>query len=308
VPPIDHPLNLTTQAILTDLSWALTAVLLVIAIRMGVRQRTPFYALLVLAALVGAFAEALYDVGMMLYFYSTEGMFTHFTAFDIPQPIWTHSGYVVLYAAPAIYISRQIARGLMTRRTLFVWAGITLLESATFEIVGINGGLYSYWGPHVFRIFQYPLVIGVLEAAQVICFAVAATQLRARCSGQWQLLGLFVLFPCTFFMANFGAGWPTIIAVHLKHTSTPVIAAATVVSIGFAVVLVRAGASFLPLLTIGMSDAPRRDAGLASGLFNTTQQIGAALGVPVALTSLAFAMGLLLIPFGAETRGQVLPA
>jgi len=246
VPPIDHPLNLTTQAILTDLSWALTAVLLVIAIRMGVRQRTPFYAVLVLAALVGAFAEPLYDVAMMLYFYSTPGMWTHFTAFDIPQPIWTHSGYVVLYAAPAVYITRQIVRGMMTRRTLFVWAGITLIESAAFEIIGINGGLYSYWGPHVFRIFQYPLVIGVLEAAQVIVFAVAASQLRARCTTQWQLLGLFVLFPCTFFMANFGAGWPTIIAVHLEHTSTPVIAAATVVSIGLAVMLVRMSASFLP--------------------------------------------------------------
>jgi len=246
VPPIDHPLNLTTQAILTDLSWALTALLLVIAISMGVRQRTPFYALLVLAALVGAFAEPLYDVAMMLYFYSTPGMWTHFTAFGIPQPIWTHSGYVVLYAAPAVYITRQIARGMMTRRTLFVWAGITLLESAAFEIIGINGDLYSYWGPHVFRIFQYPLVIGVLEAAQVIVFAVAASQLRARCTAQWQLLGLFVLFPCTFFMANFGAGWPTIIAVHLEHTSTPVIAAATVVSIGLAVMLVRMSASFLP--------------------------------------------------------------
>ncbi len=32
------------------------------------------------------------------------------------------------------------------------------------------------------------------------------------------------------------------------------------------------------------------------------------LGVPVALTSLAFAVGLLLIPFGAETRGRPLPA
>src|SRR5262252_187001 len=32
------------------------------------------------------------------------------------------------------------------------------------------------------------------------------------------------------------------------------------------------------------------------------------LGVPVALTSLAFAAGLVLIPFGAETRGQSLPA
>jgi hypothetical protein len=246
VPPVDHELNLTTQAILTDVSRGLTGVLLVIAIWMGVRERTPFYALAVLGALVGAFAEPLYDVAMMLYFYSTPGMWTHFTAFGIPQPIWTHSGYVVLYAAPAIYIARQIARGLINRRTLFVWAGIALLESAVFEIVGINGGLYSYWGPHVFRIFQYPLVIGVLEAAQVICFAVAASQLRARCTGQWQLLGLFVLFPCTFFMANFGAGWPTIIAVHLKHASTPVIAAATVVSICFAVLLVRAAASFLP--------------------------------------------------------------
>jgi MFS family permease len=32
------------------------------------------------------------------------------------------------------------------------------------------------------------------------------------------------------------------------------------------------------------------------------------LGIPVALTSIAFAIGLLLIPLGAETRGQSLPA
>jgi hypothetical protein len=120
------------------------------------------------------------------------------------------------------------------------------MESAAFEMVGINGGLYSYWGPHVFRILQYPLVIGVLEAAQVICFAVAASQLRARSTHQWHLLGLFVIFPCTFFGANFGLGWPTIIAIHLEHTSTPVIAAATVVSIGLAVIMVRMCASFLP--------------------------------------------------------------
>lgn len=32
------------------------------------------------------------------------------------------------------------------------------------------------------------------------------------------------------------------------------------------------------------------------------------LGIPVALTSIAFAIGLLLLPFGAETRGKSLPA
>jgi len=31
------------------------------------------------------------------------------------------------------------------------------------------------------------------------------------------------------------------------------------------------------------------------------------LGIPVAMTSIAFALGLLLVPFGAETRGQTLP-
>jgi MFS family permease len=32
------------------------------------------------------------------------------------------------------------------------------------------------------------------------------------------------------------------------------------------------------------------------------------LGIPVALTSIAFVIGLILIPFGTETRGQTLPA
>ena len=40
-----------------------------------------------------------------------------------------------------------------------------------------------------------------------------------------------------------------------------------------------AGASFLPLLTIGMSDAPRQDAGLASGIINVSVQLFGAIGL-----------------------------
>jgi hypothetical protein len=32
------------------------------------------------------------------------------------------------------------------------------------------------------------------------------------------------------------------------------------------------------------------------------------LGIPVALTSIAFVVGLLLLPFGEETKGKPLPA
>jgi EmrB/QacA subfamily drug resistance transporter len=40
-----------------------------------------------------------------------------------------------------------------------------------------------------------------------------------------------------------------------------------------------AGASFLPLLTVGMSDAPARDAGLASGIVNVSVQLFGAIGL-----------------------------
>ncbi|ORW24405.1 hypothetical protein AWC19_09875 [Mycobacterium palustre] len=257
-------MNLTAQAILNYASWGLTAVILVLAVRMGMRERTPFYVFMVFAAAVGAFGEPLYDVAFMLYFYSTHGMVTHFTAFDIPQPIWTHSGYVVLYAVAAVFFAREVWRGTVTRRKLFIFAGIELAMSAAFEIFGINAGTYSYWGPHVLRIFNYPLVIGILEAVQVICFTVVAAQLRARATAWWQLLGLFVIFPVTFFGANFGAGMPTIIALHSKGTSSALIMACTLASIALAVALVAIAGLFVPGRSAG--DPEHRAGGVSKQL------------------------------------------
>ena len=65
---IQHHLNLTGQNVLTIVSWALTIILLAVTIEMGRRERSPFYVLIVLAAMAGAFAEALYDVAFSLYF------------------------------------------------------------------------------------------------------------------------------------------------------------------------------------------------------------------------------------------------
>jgi MFS family permease len=42
-----------------------------------------------------------------------------------------------------------------------------------------------------------------------------------------------------------------------------------------------AGLSFMPLLTIAMADVPAPDAGLASGIVNTSLQLSAAIGVAV---------------------------
>jgi MFS family permease len=49
--------------------------------------------------------------------------------------------------------------------------------------------------------------------------------------------------------------------------------------VAFVLLGLGAGASFLPLLTIGMSDAPARDAGLASGIVNVSVQLFGAIGL-----------------------------
>ena len=49
--------------------------------------------------------------------------------------------------------------------------------------------------------------------------------------------------------------------------------------VAFLLIGLGAGASFLPLLTIGMSDAPARDAGLASGIVNVSVQLFGAIGL-----------------------------
>lgn len=118
-----HHLNLTGQNVLTFVSWALTIILLAVTIEVGRRERSPFYVLIVLAAMAGAFAEASYDEAFSLYFYSTHGMQTFYTVFDVPQPVWTHSGYAILYALPAVLITYRIRRGLLTPRALYAWAG-----------------------------------------------------------------------------------------------------------------------------------------------------------------------------------------
>ncbi|MCW2787951.1 MAG: hypothetical protein JWP56_254, partial [Aeromicrobium sp.] len=173
-------------------------------------------------------------------------IYTHFTSFDVPQPIWTHSGYALLYAAPALYITRMIHLGTLTQKKLYAVAGLSLLESCAFEMIGINSNVYTYWGPHVFRVFDYPIVIGMLEMAQVMCFAIAAAELRKRVTHPAQLLGLVLLFPATFALANYGGGAALIVGLHVTDPSELVRYVTTVISMVAALGLVRIAAAFLP--------------------------------------------------------------
>ena len=95
------------QIILVSASYAIWAGMLGYTGMIWKKEQTPFYFLMVLAAAVGGLFEPLYDEALMLYFYSP-GIWSLFTSFDIPQPIWVYSGYVTLYASIAVCLVRDV--------------------------------------------------------------------------------------------------------------------------------------------------------------------------------------------------------
>lgn len=251
---MQHPLNLLWQNIFMWASWLIVLMMLVIAVLMGLRQRTPFYVIAILAAGVAAFAEPLYDVAFDLWFYDAHAdgtpgaAFSHFSAFGVVQPIWTHSGYVILYAAASLYAGRLIYAGRLSRRGLFLVWGAEIAMSTAFEVIGTGTDVYTYYGPYVGRIVNYPVVIGVLEGTQTLLFTVVAVLLWRKVSTAWGLLSLFVVFPMTFFGANFGLGAPVIIALHLDGglSTDGVVGAATILSIALCTFAVYGLSRLLP--------------------------------------------------------------
>lgn len=262
-----HPLDLTWQAIFTWVSWAVALAMIAVAVWLGLRQRTPFYLFAVLAAGVAAFAEPLYDVGFDLWFYNAHrdgsqgAMWSHFTAFGVVQPNWTHSGYMILYAAAVLYAGRRLYEGRLTGRGLLVVWLIEIVTSCVFEMIGTGVNVYTYYGPLVLRLWHYPVVIGVLEGTQTLLFTVLAVQIWRRVRSRWGLTSLFAVFPVTMFGANFGLGAPVIIALHLDGSvySQSLVWVATFLSIGLCCVAVRGAWLFLPkpLELIADGEIPR---------------------------------------------------
>lgn len=250
---MSRELDMAWQHVFTWASWAIVLVMLVIAIQLGRAHRTPFYVWAILAAGVAAFAEPLYDVAFDLWFYDVHNgepgaMYSHFSAFGVVQPNWSHSGYIILYAAVALYAGKKMYDGKLSRKGLFLIWGAEILTSCVFEVIGTGVGVYTYYGPYELRIWNYPAVIGVLEGTQTVLFTVLAVQIWRRVSTPWGLSALLVAFPVTMFGANFGIGAPIIIALHLDpgDFNTGIVWFATFLTMALCAVAINGASKFLP--------------------------------------------------------------
>lgn len=211
-----------------------------------------FYLIACAAACVAATAEPLYDVAFDLWFYDVHdgkagAMYSHFTAFGVVQPNWSHSGYVILYASACLYAGQRLYRGTLGRKGIFA---IWLLRSPrpsssrrsarppTSTPTTARTSCGSSTTPWSSACSKHP---GVL-------FTVLAVHLWRRVETAWGLLGLFVVFPVTFFGANFGLGSPLIVALHLEdaHFSSGMVWGATFLTMAMCAIAVNGASKFLP--------------------------------------------------------------
>jgi EmrB/QacA subfamily drug resistance transporter len=129
------------------------------------------------------------------------------------------------------------------------------------------------------RVLGYdPLRIGLAIAPTGLVIGVMSLVLSARLGARFGERA--VLLPS---LALFAGGFLLLARVPAGHASylTDVLPATLVFGVAF-------GLAMPALMTLGMSDATPADSGLISGVFNTAQQIGAALGLAV-LAALASA-------------------
>ncbi|KAK7456863.1 hypothetical protein CaCOL14_010764 [Colletotrichum acutatum] len=249
--PIDTRVSAPMQLIVVITSYVIWVSLLLYGLFLRKKENTWFYVTIALAAGLGGIFEPIYDNALMLYFYGP-GQWTAFTSMGVPQPIWVYSGYATLYGTVPVFLNRQITSGI-TRRCFFRYAAIELASSCLFEIVVINGGVYEYWGPHVLRIFKYPIVIGILETVQVMFYSVAVANLRAKSDRTgYNLIGALLIFPITFMAANIGIGAPLIISLHSSIKSEALVTLGTMASILGSVVAIMALPTMIPGIEEGV--------------------------------------------------------
>ncbi len=167
-------------------------------------------------------------------------------------------------------LESRLANPLMPLRVFAIRSltGASAARALLFTGLSTNFFIGALYLQHIrgFSAFE----TGLAFLPTTLSIAVMSSGISARLMGRigprnMLVAGLLVIVGAMAILANAGAG---------AGYAPQLLVAYILLGIG-------AGSSFLPLLTISMSEVPIADAGMASGFSNVTMQVGGALGLAV---------------------------
>ncbi len=193
-------------------------------------------------------------------------------AWGSPATLLTLLGAAVLLGAFA-FIETRVASHPLVPLKIFRLRSLSVANGIAVTIGAGLFGLYYFLSLYLQQVNGYsPLKAGfAFLPAGLTTFigSLIGTRIVARLGARRQL----ILGPS---LAAIGLVWLTQLSAgdaYWTHVFGPLVLA----GLGF-------GLSFVPMTIAGTSDVPMHEAGLASGLINTTRQIGGALGLAIMAT------------------------
>ena len=202
-------------------------------------------------------------------------------------------GGAVALIALFVAVERRVSNPIMPMRVLAIrtLTGATIARAFVFAGISTSFFVGVLYLQHIrgFSAMETGLAFLPTTATLAVLSAGITARLMARVGARNLLF----------------AGMPVIIAAFVLlaladgHT-----AYFPVLLIAYAMLGVGGGMSFLPLLTISMSEVPMADAGLASGFSNEVMQIGAALGL-AAIGTVAADRSQVLMDAGSSVQGAL---
>jgi hypothetical protein len=205
-PPVEMVMPQMANQIFTVANLAILAIFAIVLGRECVRSRSPLPILFLLGGMLGVFTEPFFDLMVCAWYPQVNSGVSVVHAFNVAVPIWLIAPWGFYIGGQAYYVFRALVRGLRSA-TLWLLLPIFWFTNVAFEIPGLQLGVYTYYGPQSFKVFGFPLWMGLSNAIMPITIAVVIYALRPILAGHRVWLALPIV-PLAGLAGGAAVGFP----------------------------------------------------------------------------------------------------
>ncbi|HTK63395.1 MAG TPA: hypothetical protein VL595_13515 [Pseudonocardia sp.] len=257
-PPVDVPVDPTGQLIMTVAVLCGLAAVAVGGLRMCRSRGSAAPMIMLGGSLLAGFIEPLYCNAFHLWYYSV-GQWSMYSTMGISQPVWSWLSYCPFYGGLTLLVWARIDKG-AARRDVGRMAALLVAIGIVTEIVCITLGTYEYYGPHPFRVLNFPLWIAVANAVVGMVSGILAARLGPLLPGP-RVWAYVALVPATMTMVQFGTGFLALDAINATNPPTWLLYGTATISMALAATVAMAALRLVP----ARARAGATDAGTGSG-------------------------------------------
>jgi hypothetical protein len=182
------------------------------AIKAAVRSKNYVPLLVIASGLICSLLEPMLD--LLGHLHWAENLVPAFTNFGITVPALIPLCYVAFLGLEAYFCYFVIRNGAHLQHFIML-LGMGIITDAAMETIGINLGIYEYYGVQPFEFLNFPYWWGFINGGSFVTVGAILAYAVPRLKGAHKLW-LVLAAPTGMMMAYFGAGWVHILA----HNST----------------------------------------------------------------------------------------